>query len=216
MNTTEHDAASLSPAASAAVFKQISDGSLEQQLTDMLNEFDNLVPEQYEGYDRPYQPLSKRMDLFEKHIPFGDLMIYTELLKECSTPGMVYCRATLHILTEEGYAPLFSRLGEGNSMTSRTDGAIADAETSATRRILIALGLSNDGGNDEFTVLKDSAQRDFITNYLNSRGKKLDALIKAFNAKNSAQERIDETRNQSGVSDLSIADVIKLRRHLES
>lgn len=208
------------PSSDPSVYSAILDGDLEQRIGAMLDEFDDLVPEHYEGYDRPYQPLSKRMDLFEKHIPFGEMLIYTQPLSNHATQGALYSQATLFILTESGYQPLYSRLGEGNVMTSRTDGAIADAETSAIRRILVSLGLSNDGGKEEITVLQDSAERDFITNHLTATGKPLESLIKAYNADKSGggQGRIEETSNikDKGVASLSITDVVKLRAFLES
>lgn len=204
----------LTPSTSKEVMPTLCALKIEDRIASMLSEFDGFVPEHYDGYDRPYQPLSRRVDLFEKHIPFGDLVIHTQLMEE-STSNIAYCKATLMLLTEDGFQPLFSRYGEGNAMTSRTDGAVADAETSATRRILIALGLSNDGGKDEIATLKDSAERDFITNYLNSHRKSLESLIKAYNTSASQNsERIGEIGKNDTVETLNIADIIKLKRFI--
>lgn len=222
MNTTinnngdhANDAASTRPCSTPAIYNAIAKSDIEAALSAMLDEFDTLVPEQYEGYDRPYQPLAKRMDLFEKHVPFGEMVIYTEILPGSKTISHVYCRATLYLLTAEGYAPLFSRLGEGSLMTARTDGPVAEAETSAIRRILIAIGLSNDGGKDEFNVLNDNAERDNLSHYLTSEGKSLDALIKAHNAERQ-DSRIEDRPHASGatVSSLKATDVIKLRDYI--
>lgn len=204
----------LTPTLSNKVTKTLKSLDIENKISKMLSEFDGFVPEHYDGYDRPYQPLSRRIDLFEKHIPFGDLVIQTDLMEE-STSSVIYCKATLMLLTEDGYQPLFSRYGEGNIMTSRTDGAVADAETSAMRRILVALGLSNDGGKDEIATLKDSAERDFVTNYLNSHRKNLESLVKAYNTSTSnAKDRIGEIGKTDTIETINIADVIKLKQFI--
>lgn len=203
------------PHAGPAVFKAITESDIETQIEEMLQEFDLLVPEQYEGYDRPYQPLAKRMDLFEKHIPFGQMVIYTEMIEESKTNSHVYCRATFYILSDEGYLPLFSRLGEGSVMTARSDGPCAEAETSALRRMLIALGLSNDGGKDEIAVLNNNAERDSLTHYLHQQGKSLDALIKAFNAENPSKRISHNTATGNlTVAGLPNSDIVALRQYL--
>lgn len=203
------------PSNSTCVFQAITQSGIEEQISHMLAEFDSLVPEQYEGYDRPYQPLSRRMELFEKHIPFGQMVIYTEILDGSKANNYVFCRATLYILTQEGYHPLHSRLGEGSVNTARTDGPFAEAETSAIRRILISIGLSNDGGKDEIRVLNNNAERDHLTNYLQEVGKTLDALIKAYNAEEPSN-RIADSGKGGGltVASLAPAHVIALREYI--
>lgn len=218
LNTTSHDntVSHPFPCNTSSVFSAIENSGVQDAISEMLAEFDMMVPEQYEGYDRPYQPLSRRMDLFEKHIPFGLMVIYTEILEDSKSNSHVYCRATLYILSDEGYVPMYSRLGEGSVMTARTDGPYAEAETSAIRRILISLGLSNDGGKDEICVLNNNAERDALTLNLQEKGKSLDALIAAYNAENPGARISEHTKNAiKSVSDLPNADVITLRQYLQ-
>ncbi|MAH54646.1 MAG: hypothetical protein CL531_00075 [Aestuariibacter sp.] len=129
----------LSPALAETILSE----DFQNSLDNMLKDFENLTPTYIESYGRNYISLADRMQLLEKHFPFGKLWFRYDFINRDT--GEPVCQASLLVLTSEGYKVWLTRLGMGNSQDPSTDGVAADAETSARRRLLAAIGMGSEG-----------------------------------------------------------------------
>lgn len=125
--------------------KEIMSEGFQDSLTGMLDAFDKLVPKEEDLTGRKFISMAQKNKLIEDFFPFGELVFRSQFLS--LEDGQEVCYMTLYVLTDGGYEPWFSRLGMANA-TKSSDGSIADAETSAKRRLMIALGLGYEGNTE--------------------------------------------------------------------
>ena len=99
--------------------------------------------------------------------------------------SIMTCESTLYVLTDAGYQPWFSRLGQSSADTVGADGREADAETSALRRIFMALGMGKEGAKE---VDEGSASNatSVVEDFCKHRGMELSALLKEYRSHHSA------------------------------
>lgn len=135
---------------SKALADEIISEEFQDALSCMLDDFDKLVPTEDTDSGRSFISMAQKNRLIEKHFPFCQLLFRSQFLS--IEEGRECCYMTLYVLTEEGYLPWFSRMGMGDHVNPSTDGVMADAETSAKRRLMIALGLGYEGGEESIEL----------------------------------------------------------------
>lgn len=143
----------------------------------MMEAFDRLEPVPIGLDGDAYIPLSEKLRLLEESFPFQTFYFSPQIINMGMSDTPI-CSTTLLVLTDSGYRPWFSRMGMGDYSIPGTDGLIADAESSAKRRILIALGMGTPG--EEKVGSERSVARDVLERYLNSSGEYLRDIVTAY------------------------------------
>lgn len=164
-------------ATTKSLVKEITSKEFQTSLAGMLEDFEKIIPKEYDSSGRSFVPMSEKYRLLETHFPFGAIRIFTQFISHDTSNAI--CIATIYVLTEEGYEPWFSRMGMGNIEGASTDGALADAETSASRRILIGLGLGYEGV-EEIAENNELKNVQGINNFLAENNKSMNALVEDY------------------------------------
>jgi hypothetical protein len=185
------------PSTSGALVEKVNDPKFAERIKSMLADYDDLTPELYDGYFAPYVGLNERSRVFEKHFPLLLAQIQMQYVGQLGSDTHVV-QATLYLSTKDGSLPLFSRFGEGTSVNNRSDGAIAQAETSALRRIYCALGLG-DNTSEEVAIINEQGQQKWIEGYLDEKKTAFDKLLKMYNAQ-ASDHPIAEKENNKAMS----------------
>lgn len=146
----------------------------------MLEEFDRVEPVVLDDMGNTYIPFSEKLRLIEEHFDFQTFVFSPQFLSIGGSESPV-CYMTLLVLTENGYRPWFSRMGMGASDMPGPDGLLADAETSAKRRILIALGMGKPG--EEETSSDRSVGTSIIEKYMSDQSANVADLVSVYNSK---------------------------------
>jgi hypothetical protein len=174
INTSWEPQAILPEPALASI---IASDDFQQRLSAMLVEFQTLEPVYIEAYGKNYVSMAERNQLLEKHFDLGTFWLrYDFINREAKDP---VCVCTLFVLTDEGYFPWFNRMGQATSSDTGSDGALADAETSARRRILIALGMGSEG-DLEVQKSQQSGATSAIQNQLDKSGESVLKFLKRY------------------------------------
>lgn len=162
---------------SKALATEILSSEFQNNLKNMLEAFSKIIPKEHDSSGKAFVSMAAKYQLLETYFPFGGLRIFTQFINNESSNAV--CSATLHVLTEDGYEPWFSRMGMSNSDDHTTDGPLADAETSASRRLLVALGLGYEGAEEivENNKFKNIQQ---LNSYLLENGLKLKELVSKY------------------------------------
>lgn len=156
----------------------ILSSDFQQRLAAMLSEFDAIAPSGGDDGAPRYVPLTQKSQLLEKHFPLFTLTIGNQFVN-IGEPNVI-CHSTFYVLTDEGYLPWFSRMGMADGDRVSSDGAMADAEISAKRRLFAALGMGADMVEDVGVVSKDSYV-EVVSNYVEASGTKdIDGLISEY------------------------------------
>lgn len=151
---------------SKALAKAILDPAFQESLKKMLAEFKSLTPKEYDGSGKAFVSMAQKHQLLEKHFEFGTFWFTTQFIDTDADAPI--CHGTLSVLTDEGYLPWFSRMGMPNPDSVSTDGKMADAENSATRRLMIGLGLGYEGAAelvDAENLRYIAAIREYLTSH---------------------------------------------------
>ncbi len=149
----------------------------QDSLEEMLDEYDSMIPTEHYDDGSAFISLSARRELMERHFPFGTFHISTQFIKlDSDTP---ICVATLYVLTDDSYEAWFSRMGMGTASSVSSDGLFADAETSALRRILTAIGLGNEG-NEESADSDRINRVGIVDAFIESTSQTLIQLVESF------------------------------------
>lgn len=173
------------PAYTSTMYDAIMDDSFQQAMLALYEDYDELIPDEYDsmtelGKIEKWVPLRKRLELFHRHFPCGELIITTQQMGVSSTDQYVSV-ATMYVLTEEGYEPWFSAFGMGDPATAGADGAIAEADRIAKKRVLISFGLSDDP-SQEVESLNAESMRNFVATEVSTLGEAgVEPLVTAFN-----------------------------------
>lgn len=187
----EHRWQPVLPSDSQEISAEIGSEEFEQELREMLDNYDALIPEQYDGFDQPYVPLGKRKQVMEAAFMLKKLLIQVRIIGVMGEDTVA--QATLYVMTEKGYQPMFSRFGVGSADTQRADGPAGQAKVCAERRILTALGLGGDR-SEEINEVNEETQRQWIKGYLaeqgSDTGQALKKLIAACNAQQTGKQSV--------------------------
>jgi|TARA_Y100001956_G_scaffold82722_1_gene104984 hypothetical protein len=172
----------VTPSMTPEIHDVIVSDNFQGRLLAMLEAYDELVPEDSKfGDTDKYIPLSVREDLFYQH--FGSLLsiTYNDVGKYSNSEqrivvGTVYIRVPKH-----NQVPWFSVIGVGARDDNHPDGLSAAAEASATKRILVSLGLGDDPG-EEMETMEDSSLRNRLSELVSKNGRDgLKTLLKLYN-----------------------------------
>lgn len=156
-NTVEQKWAPVETSSEEALAKEISSNTFQKSLSDMLDKFDTLIPKEEDISGRKFISMAQKNKLIEEFFPFGSLSFRSQFIS--LTEKSEICYMTIYVLTDDGYLPWFSRLGMSDPNTSSTDGTAADAETSAKRRIFIALGLGYESGQEQHEMIVSQTEK---------------------------------------------------------
>jgi hypothetical protein len=169
------------PSESKSLASAITNKDFRKNLINMLKEYDTIPPDGFDSYGNEYIRLSEKYRVLENNFDFGTFQIRTQTMN--NEQSMVpFCYATLYVLTELGYEPWFSRMGVGDPNMVSTDGLHADAETTARRRILVALGLGKDGSNEVVNTDQDNMRKHLGATIL-EKGMTLSGLVMLYTGK---------------------------------
>ena len=172
----------VTPSMTPEIHDVIVSDNFQGRLLAMLEAYDELVPEDSKfGDTDKYIPLSVREDLFYQH--FGSLLsiTYNDVGKYSNSEqrivvGTVYIRVPKH-----NQVPWFSVIGVGARDDNHPDGLSAAAEASATKRILVSLGLGDEPG-EEMETMEDSSLRNRLSELVSKNGRDgLKTLLKLYN-----------------------------------
>ncbi len=185
----------------------IQSEEFKASLAEMLNDFDDLEPNQITNDGYEFVGLSEKKALFEKHFPFFSLKVQTQFISLNPNSQVVTCEAALYVLTEEGYKPWFTRLGQSSTDNVGADGREADAETSALRRIFLALGMGKEGSKE---VTEDNSKNAMalVSDYCKETGKQLKELVKEYRSHHQAFALQPFKLNYSDVEDTKLPALI--------
>jgi hypothetical protein len=189
MNTVQNEGFTpVTPAfGNKALASVILSEKFKSSLASMLADFSQLEPNQItsEGYE--FVGLSEKKALFEKHFPFFEMKVDSHFVSLSENSAVMTCESTLYVLTDEGYVAWFSRLGQSSGDSVGADGREADAETSALRRIFMALGMGKEGAKE---VDSDSANNAtaIVGDYCKERGIDIKTLLKEYRSHHSAYD----------------------------
>lgn len=163
----------------------VSSKAFKEKLSKTLSDYEGLEPVYIEEYQSNYVSLADRIKVLEDNFEFGELWFGYEFIdRESINPT---CVCTLYVLTDSGYEPWIIRLGIGSTYNVGTDGAIADAEVSAKRRVLAALGMGNDG-DAEILESKGSLSIKLLQRELEKCGKSIKSIIKEYKARMASRD----------------------------
>lgn len=162
--------------------KALADAILHEDfqgsLIAMLQEFEGITPTGGADGSPSYVPLTKKAQLLEKHFPLFTLTIGNRFLNIGDVNTV--CYATLYVLTDEGYLPWLSRMGMADCDRISSDGAMADAEISAKRRLFAAIGMGADMIEDVEVVGTDT-YIDVVKQHIGRAGvNSIEALISEY------------------------------------
>lgn len=209
----------VTPSMTPEIHDVIVGDDFQGRLLAMLEAYDELVPEDSKfGDTDKYIPLSVREDLFYQH--FGSLLSisYNDVGKYSNSEqrivvGTVYVRVPKH-----NQVPWFSVVGIGAREDNHPDGLSAAAEASATKRILVSLGLGDDPG-EELETMEDTSLRARLNELVEQNGRDgLKTLLKLYNdTVNKADKIAPEAYTVNGkmveTSELHLDIVKKLVMH---
>jgi hypothetical protein len=209
----------VTPSMTPEIYDVITSENFQSRLLAMLEAYDELIPEDSKfGDTEKYIPLSLREDLFYQH--FGSILsiTYNDVGKYSNSEqrivvGTVYVRVPKH-----NQVPWFSVVGVGALEDNHPDGLSAAAEASATKRILVSLGLGDDPG-EEMETMEDGSLRNRLSELTLKNGRDgLKTLLKLYNdAANKADKIVPEEYmigdKMMDISALNIDVVKKLVMH---
>ena len=198
----------VSPAFGCKNLAEVIQGEeFRQSLTAMLADFDELEPNQVtqDGYE--FVGLSEKKALFEKHFPFFQLKVDTQFISLSPDSSVVTCEAALYVLTDQGYKAWFTRLGQSSADMVGADGREADAETSALRRIFVALGMGKEGAKE---VAEESSKNalSIVNDFCTQNGIKLQELLKEYRSHHKAVGQSPLKHNYTDVEPTKLQQVI--------
>lgn len=127
-----------------ALAKVITSDDFSDRIAQMAKEFDAMKQDMEESESGPrFIPMKVKMALLRKYFGPFELQIDFNHLPDMRTGHIV--QATVMVLTEAGMMKWFSRYGMAAADSNESSqGVEVDAETSAKRRVLAALGLGGD------------------------------------------------------------------------
>jgi hypothetical protein len=164
---------------SEALAETLMNKEFQAKLVKLHDAYKGLTPTYIAEYERCYILMADRLKVLESAFDFGDLWFsYDFINRDVDEP---ICVGTLLVMTGEGYKPWLSRMGRGNAANPSSDGVFADAETSAKRRLLAALGLGGEGENEIAETSKRNA-RAALTTKLTSSNDDIGSTIKSYQA----------------------------------
>jgi hypothetical protein len=131
---------------SVSMYEKVSSQEFQDSLIKMQKEFESIVPKNVDQDGDLYVSLMERTQLIEDCFPYGTFHFVYQFLNVSS--DVPVCCGTLHILAGDSYEPWFSRFGMGDPSNIGPDGLFADAETSARRRLMAAIGLGREGDKE--------------------------------------------------------------------
>jgi len=185
---------------------EILSDDFQNGLESMINEFESLFPSDHYDNGKGFIPLSKRKEILEKNFAFGTFSISNQFINLFDDAPI--CVSTIYVLTEKGYEPWFSRMGMGSSTNPSSDGLLADAETSALRRLMAALGMGNE--SSEEVADSDRLNRvNIISLYLKDNSMSLLKLIENYKSHGSRYS-LPELKNKSYPSSKSKKEEIEV------
>ncbi|MEG3765126.1 hypothetical protein [Alteromonas sp. 14N.309.X.WAT.G.H12] len=198
----------VSPAFGCKDLAEVIQGNdFRTALANMLADFDKLVPNQvtFEGYE--FVGLSEKKALFEKHFPFFQLKVDSQFVSLSPDSHVITCEAALYVLTESGYKPWFTRLGQSSADVVGADGREADAETSALRRIFLALGMGKEGAKE---IIEESSKNaiSIVNDYCIKNAIALHELVKEYRSHHKAVNLSPLKHNYHDVENGSLGSVI--------
>jgi|TARA_B110000196_G_scaffold320373_1_gene342497 hypothetical protein len=209
----------VTPSMTPEIHDVITSENFQARLLAMLEAYDELIPEDSMfGDTEKYIPLSLREDLFYQH--FGSILsiTYNDVGKYSNSEqrivvGTVYVRVPNH-----NQVPWFSVVGVGSREDNHPDGLSAAAEASATKRILVSLGLGDDPG-EEMETMEDGTLRNRLSELSLKNGRDgLKTLLKLYNDAANKADKIAAEEYMIGdkmmdISALNIDVVKKLVMH---
>lgn len=156
----------------------ILSNEFQKSLAAMQSEFETIAPSGGGDGAPKYVPLTQKSQLLEKHFPLFTLTIGNRFVN-IGEPNVI-CYSTFYVLTDEGYLPWLSRMGMADGDRISSDGAMADAEISAKRRLFAAIGMGADMVEDVDVVSKDSYV-EVVSSYVEVSGTKdVDTLVSEY------------------------------------
>lgn len=209
----------VTPSMTPEIHDAITDEGFQSKLLAMLEAYDELIPEDSKfGDTEKYIPLSLREDLFYQH--FGSILsiTYNDIGKYSNSEQRIVVGTVYIRVPKLNQVPWFSVVGVGALEDNHPDGLSAAAEASATKRILVTLGLGDDPG-EEMETMEDGSLRVRLSELVNKNGRDgLKTLLKVFNDAANKADKIaveDYTFNDKivDVSSLNIEIVKKLVMH---
>lgn len=185
----------------------ICSDDFQTRLGNMLDGFQKLEPTYIEAYGQNYVSMAERNQLLESNFDVGTFWFrYDFVNRQANDP---VCVCTLYVLTDDGYLPWFNRMGQATSADTGSDGAFADAETSARRRVLIALGMGSEG-DLEIKQAQNSGASTAIQGQLDKEGLSIVGFLRQY-ASDAASlglpKLVTSLKELSKSSELSWADV---------
>jgi hypothetical protein len=169
------------PSSTLTMSEAMTDEAFDERYQAMLEEYDDLTPELIDGYERPYMHINKTLGLVDKHFGAEQTFSIQYQLVGKTPAGDTIAQGTVYVLTDDGYEPLMSRFGVGKESTENSDGAYAEAELSARRALLAALGLSDSVSEEMEQIVAQEVARSLEVK-LNASSIKLSQLISSYNA----------------------------------
>jgi|AntDeeMinimDraft_5_1070356.scaffolds.fasta_scaffold12816_2 hypothetical protein len=189
----------------------------------MLSDFEKLEPVALDDMGNTYVPFSEKLRVLEENFDFQTFMFSSQFLNMGATASPI-CYMTLLVLTDEGFRPWFSRMGMGDQANPGPDGLMADAETSAKRRILIALGMGKPG--EEETSSERSVETGVIERYMSENNTSVADLVAAYGSraptdsagpldvKMASLKKIKDNGQEPNLSALGDSDIKKIAKFI--
>jgi hypothetical protein len=174
----------MRPADTKSVAKAIDNKTFAGKVSSMLVNY-NKLPTYMNDDGINMVRLGVRKQLMIDSFGFLELVIQTErVYKDKSS---VAVKATLFVCTEDGYQPVFTRLGYASVDDINVDtphrNIVGYAESNAEKRVLQALGMPDVKPAELSTVRSRlEANKIKVSRYLNSEGVSLDVLVNTYNA----------------------------------
>jgi hypothetical protein len=163
--------------------KLVSSDYFRDKIKLMLERYDTLEPKFIEEYGRPYILLDDRLKVFESVFDFGEAWIGTAPINS-ESDAPIYM-GTIYLRTESGrFEPWVQALGQGDPTRKTREGLLADAETSAKRRLLSAIGLG-DGSDQELFDDASSGVKQSLINEIENKGWNLSVLLSEYKTNHS-------------------------------
>lgn len=209
----------VTPSMTPEIYDVITSENFQSRLLAMLEAYDELIPEDSKfGDTEKYIPLSLREDLFYQH--FGSILsiTYNDVGKYSNSEQRIVVGTVYVRVPKYNQVPWFSVVGVGALEDNHPDGLSAAAEASATKRILVSLGLGDDPG-EEMETMEDGSLRNRLSELALKNGRDgLKTLLKLYNDAANKADKIGAVEYMVGdkmmdISALNIDVVKKIVMH---
>lgn len=196
--------------------------AFSSRLGEMAKQFDELKQDIEDSESGPrFIPMKTKMLLLRRYFTPFELQIDFNHLPEMRTGHIV--QATVMVLTEKGYMKWFSRYGmAAKDSNESSQGAEVDAENSAKRRVLAALGLGGDYHDEVVEGSQINLLRD-VQDAMDRKGVNIKSVLDGMKAKAKGSILVGEydklPSSEKSKTDASIfdsADLVAIKDFLTS